>query len=232
MNNAKVTGTTMEFSETQKTIAKCLLSHEKTLEEIRQETKYSPLEINEALKGLLKANLVEKTQNDKYKLIDYIMGKVKQQKGVKSMAKSGEKEVFRANLIIEGAADAQEVVEKQISLLESKLRKEPYEFAKIEKSTAEKIENTYCMFLDVDVSVPRFKDLIYLIINYGPSSVELLEPESVELSLHDAQELLNTVVSTVHYYTTYILQMHMQKNAQKNPPATEKKERKAEEKIE
>ena len=196
----------MEFSDTQKAVTKCLLARSKTLEEIRDETKLSAIEVNEAIKTLTKLKLIEKTDNNKYKLIDYITEKIKE--GKTKMAKSDEI-VFKANLIIEGAGEIKEQVEKQISILEEKLRKEPYKFLKIEKSTVELVENTYCMFIDVDVEVPRFKDLIYLIITYGPSSVELLEPARVELSLGEAQDLLNSIVSTVHYYVTYILQLHL-----------------------
>jgi hypothetical protein len=102
-------------------------------------------------------------------------------------------------------------------ILEEKLRKEPYGIIRLEKSTAEKTGENYNMFLDVEIATPEFKDLIYLIITYGPTSVEILEPAKIELNLSDAQEVLNSIVSAVHYYVSYILQLEMKelKKAQK-----------------
>jgi len=188
------------FSPEQQKIARSLLKKEKTVEELREELNIPANKLNEELKVLIKLRLVEKTENNKYKLIDYVL------KGV-NMPKKEVEGQYKVNMIIEGLSTDEKALEKEMEVLEKKLKNEKYAILKFEKSDIAKEKDNYTQFFNVDVSVPEFSDIVYLIIQYGPSSVELLEPTEVRLDLTQAQEVLNEIASAVHYYVSFILQL-------------------------
>jgi hypothetical protein len=188
------------FSPEQQKIARSLLKKEKTVEELREELNIPANKLNEELKVLIKLRLVEKTENNKYKLIDYVL------KGV-NMPKKEVEGQYKVNMIIEGLSTNEKALEKEMEVLEKKLKNEKYAILKFEKSDIAKEKDNYTQFFNVDVSVPEFSDIVYLIIQYGPSSVELLEPTEVRLDLTQAQEVLNEIASAVHYYVSFILQL-------------------------
>jgi len=190
----------VSFSPEQQKIARSLLKKEKTIEELREELGVPANKLNEELKTLIQLKLVEKTDNNKYKLIDYVL------KGV-VMPKKEVEGKYKVNMIIEGLSSDEGALGKEIEILEKKLKNEKYKILKFEKSDIAKEKDNYTQFFNVDISVPEFSDIVYLIIQYGPSSVELLEPTEVKLNLSEAQEVLNEIASAVHYYVSFILQL-------------------------
>jgi hypothetical protein len=195
------------FSAEQQKIARALLKKEKTLEELRGELDLPAGRLNDELKSLIQLKLVEKTDSNKYKLIDYVL------RGV-TMSKKQKEGAYKVNMIIEGLSANDKALEKEMEILENKLKNEEYTILKFEKSDVSKEKDNYTQFFNTDISVPDFSDLIYLIIQYGPSSVELLEPNDVRLDLSQAQEVLNEVASAVHYYVSFILQLKYKELAQ------------------
>lgn len=190
----------VEFSPEQQRIARSLLKKEKSIEELRDELGIPASRLNDELKGLIQLKLVEKLEDNRYKLIDYVL------KGVTSGKKPAEGQ-YKINMIVEGISTDEEALKKEMEVLERKLKAESYKLLRFEKSEIVKDEENYSMFINVDFSVPDFSDTIYLIIQYGPSSVELLEPHEVKLELSQAQEVLNEVASAVHYYVSLILNL-------------------------
>ena len=190
----------VSFSPEQQKIARSLLKKDKTIEELREELGVPANRLNEELKTLIQLKLVEKTDNNKYKLIDYVL------KGV-VMPKKEVEGKYKVNMIIEGLSSYEGALEKEIEVLEKKLKNEKYKILKFEKSDIAKEKDNYTQFFNVDISVPEFSDIVYLIVQYGPSSVELLEPTEVKLNLSEAQEVLNEIASAVHYYVSFILQL-------------------------
>ncbi len=190
----------VSFSPEQQKIARSLLKKEKTIEELRKELGVPANKLNEELKTLIQLKLVEKTDNNRYKLIDYVL------KGVTMPRKEVEGR-YKVNMIIEGLSSDEGALGKEIEILEKKLKNEKYKILKFEKSDIGKEKDNYTQFFNVDVSVPEFSDIVYLIVQYGPSSVELLEPTEVKLNLSEAQEVLNEIASAVHYYVSFILQL-------------------------
>jgi DNA-binding MarR family transcriptional regulator len=187
------------FSPEQQRIARSLLKKEKTIEELRDELGMPANRLNDELKNLIQLKLVERSEDNRYKLIDYVL------RGVTMPKKEREGE-YKVNIIIEGISPDEKALEKEMEILESKLKNEGFKLLKLEKSEISKEKDNYTAFLNVDLSVPDFSDLVYLIVQYGPSSVELLEPKEVKLDLSQAQGVLNEVASAVHYYVSLILQ--------------------------
>ena len=97
--------------------------------------------------------------------------------------------------------------------LEEKLKKEPYKILEHERAGIKTEENeegkteSASTFMETKITVPKFTDMLYLVMNYGPSSVEVLEPEKTELTMEELQSALNDLSSAVHYYTSLVVQL-------------------------
>ncbi len=200
----------VEYSEEQKRIAKLLLEKPMTLEELREKSGLSASAVNDALAGLVKLRVVERVEN-KYKLIDLIEKKLKPQV----------EDNVRAVLIIEGISPEKEALEKQMALLEDKIKLEPMKIIRFEKGEVEKQDEDYSSFFEIEAWFSSLEDLFKVIINYGPSSVHLLEPKSFSLKANEAQSLVNTVVSAVHYYTSLIIMQKFKEYLQKKKKSSD-----------
>ncbi len=62
------------------------------------------------------------------------------------------------------------------------------------------LEKGYSQVAETRMEIESFAKAIELIINYGPTYVQLEEPEKVELDLREAQESLQNVADTMHKY--------------------------------
>lgn len=196
----------VEYSEEEQKIAKLLLKFPKTVEEIREESGISAGDVNKALKELLKLKVIERVDS-KYKLINYVVRGV--MKGSKSNelkpVESGGK--YRIKMIVENVSPDKEALNKAAKELEQKFKSEKFEIVSFEGSEIKKQDDNYNVFFEAEVIVPGFKDVIYLIFNYGPTFVEMLEPEKITLNMAESQEALNEIASIVSYYVSFIFQL-------------------------
>ena len=67
-----------------------------------------------------------------------------------------------------------------------------------------------------------------MIIQYGPSSVEVLKPDKADFTAQEMQEILNEVTSSVHYYIGLIVQQRqaMSKIVQNQQQQNQKEDKK------
>lgn len=199
----------VKYTENQQKIAKTLLEEPMSIDELRKEMDLNAKQLNEELKEMINLGVVER-KDDEYKLINFIEHKMG--KGPKL---EGE---YVARFIIEASSKSEEAVEKQMDKLEQSLKKEPYKLLEFERAEVEKEENdegegeTATTFIETEVTVPKFTDLLYLVVNYGPSSVEVLEPDEINLTVEELQKSLNDLSSAIHYYTGLILQLKKKLN--------------------
>ena len=189
----------MNYSEEQQKIAKILLEGPKTLEELREASGLDAIQLNEELKELLKIKVVERKE-DEYKLIDLV------EKAVKGQAGPIEGN-FQVNMIIEATSKDKESVEKQLQLMEDKIKKERVIIDSIKKMEAIENQGYYNAYLELTISVSSFLDLVLFIISYGPSSIEIIKPKKTELTQNEMQEILHQMSSAVYYYTSLIIQL-------------------------
>ena len=196
----------MPYTEDQKAVAKALLAKPMTAEQLATATGMAKAELEQALSGMEEKGFVRKAVpakggEPKYALVSFVAQGVKRR-----MAAKGEKR-FRVKMLIEGLSESEEGLKKHMDLLESRLRKEPYDVPAFKRSDATNFEKNYTAFFDMEMAVPSLRDVTYLIVNYGPSYIELLEPKRVELSLADTQEVLNEMLNAVHYYIGIIAEL-------------------------
>lgn len=196
----------VEYTENEKRIAKALLKAPKTVEELMKGLSLTMDEVLGALSHMIKLHLVEKEGTPtRYRMIEYIKEKMR---GGETMEVEAN---YRAKMIIEGMSKSEEALRKSMEILETRLKKEKIRIFSFEKSEISKVEQDFVMFFDVDIGTKTFRDLFAIVVNYGPTSVELLEPKKVEIKLPEAQDTLNDVATAIHHYVSYLLELGLQR---------------------
>jgi len=71
----------------------------------------------------------------------------------------------------------------------------------------EKVENpikgiseAWSLVVNVNFVSKSFHDLVQVIIEYGPSAVEILGPSKKEMQINEAQDVLNNIAGMMHRY--------------------------------
>ncbi len=60
------------------------------------------------------------------------------------------------------------------------------------------IEKLYSVIAETIIHTKDFASAMYLVMNYAPSSIEVLSPDEYKLSLKDMQESLNNIADFMH----------------------------------
>lgn len=66
----------------------------------------------------------------------------------------------------------------------------------------QQVSQAYSQIAEIEFIVSSVKNLITFTFLYGPSSVEVLEPEEVELKISELQDMANTTAALVHQYAS------------------------------
>ena len=97
---------------------------------------------------------------------------------------------------------AESSLKKHIELMKKEndmiIYKEKFEDAEKVKSPFPNIKEAFSQVVETEIIARRFDTLAYLILNYAPSSVEILEPSKIEIDMGEAQGLLNSLAELVH----------------------------------
>jgi len=78
-------------------------------------------------------------------------------------------------------------------------RKEFHEIKKVEKPIPQ-IETAYSNVVELELITETYDQLVYLVMNYGPSSIEILEPEKLQIDMGEAQSILNSLAEMIHKF--------------------------------
>lgn len=62
------------------------------------------------------------------------------------------------------------------------------------------IDKAYSQIVDVEVLTRNFDQLVRLVVSYGPSSIEILEPERLSIDMGEAQGILNSIAELIHKF--------------------------------
>ena len=124
---------------------------------------------------------------------------------VKSRVKSG---WIRVGMMIEALAISRETAESALKKHVEKMAKEKgvliykKECKGVEevKRPLPNIEKGYCEVFDVEMVAENFDKLVYIVMNYGPSSVEILEPSKITMGFGEAQGVLNSLAAMIHTF--------------------------------
>jgi hypothetical protein len=61
-------------------------------------------------------------------------------------------------------------------------------------------EKAFSMVVEVELVAKRFEDLIFIVLNYAPSGIEILEPSVLKVELGEAQGVLNSLAELIHKF--------------------------------
>lgn len=117
---------------------------------------------------------------------------------------------IRARAFIEVMAVDKDTTESALEKHIDKIRSQDgIEIYKEEVDEAEEVENppqkvpkAYSKISEIEFLVSSVENLIKFTFLYGPSSLEVLEPEKMELKMGELQDITNTISALVHQYAS------------------------------
>lgn len=63
------------------------------------------------------------------------------------------------------------------------------------------LEEAYSQIVEVEILVSSLENLMYSVIFFGPSSVEIIEPREFRVGFESAQSMVNAVAELMHRYS-------------------------------
>ena len=193
------------FTEEQKRIALLLLHEPKTIEEINKQLEIPYDKLSQQMKEMLKLDVVERNgYPPKYRLKENIVKEIRRRQHI------SEEDTYkiRVKAYVEMQAIEEDLLKKQLDKMAVQLQNEKdFTVYKVEKAEIIKEETYYTSYLDLNFSVKDFTALVKFVFFYGPSTVEIIKPERIELSTHDLQDGLIEMSEMVHKYTEMIATM-------------------------
>ena len=195
----------VEYSKNQARIALSVSKSAKTVQELRKELGIPLNELEQGLAKMIKLRLIEKQHGfpTKYAAIEEVRRRVMEE----------EKTVyqFKAHAIIEGQSKSEEQLDYAQKDLIGKMKKdELFKVAGLEEEEIQKDKDIYTTLFSCDVHAKSFEDLVYFVLNYGPSSLELLEPDEIEMSKGEAQGVLMDMATMIHTYINLIAELKIE----------------------
>ena len=129
----------------------------------------------------------------------------KNEEQIKKRVKSG---WIRVGMMIEALAisedAAQSALKKHIEKMKNEkdiiICKHNFRGVKEVATPLPHIEKGYSEVLDVELVAENFDKLVYLVMNYGPSAIEILEPKNITMDMGEAQGVLNSLASMIHTF--------------------------------
>ena len=193
------------FSEEQKRIALLLLHEPKTAEELNKQLSIPYNKLMAELKAMLKLDVIQREgYPTKYRLKANIAKEVQRRKKIAE----DDMNKLRLQAFIEMQAIEEDLLKKQLGKVKEALQKEKaFTVYSLEQAEPVKEGEHFSSYLSVNFSVKDFPALVKFMFFYGPSSIEVLKPDRIELSAQDLQEGLIDMAEMVQKYSQYISRM-------------------------
>lgn len=115
---------------------------------------------------------------------------------------------IKSSMIIEVLATsetaAKSALEKHIKQMEQEkgifvYKKDWGDFRKVDKPFRD-IEVAYSYIVELELLSRNFERLVYLVMNYGPTNVEILEPHNIKMDMGEAQGILISIADIIHKF--------------------------------
>lgn len=78
--------------------------------------------------------------------------------------------------------------------------KEDFKDIKEVKGPFRNIEKAYSYVVEIELVSETFEKLVYLVMNYAPSALEILEPGKLTIDAGEAQGILNSISDMLHRF--------------------------------
>lgn len=103
--------------------------------------------------------------------------------------------------IIEMLGSPKEHIAKTIRDYVEKLEKEDYATViSKEFSKPKKTREMYSVYVEIEMETHGIENLVWFCFDYMPSSIEILEPSSIEYSAHDFTDFINDLQARLHKF--------------------------------
>lgn len=111
---------------------------------------------------------------------------------------------LHVNVVIEMLGKPKEYIQQvMISLLEKMKKEERMEIVKQNVAEPREHEGYFTTFADIEMVIKDMNALQEFIFSYMPSSVEIITPTEINLSLNDANMLFNNMAARLHTYDDF-----------------------------
>jgi len=196
------------FSDEQKKLALLLLSEAKTEEELHKQLNLPYDKLSTELKQMLKLGLVLKEgYPTKYRLRQDIIDELQKRK------KISEADSFRIKIsaIIELKAIEKTLLEKHVQKIIEAIKSEKnFTIYNIVPASAVEEDDMYSSFIEVTLTVKDFSTLILFLFYYGPTSIEVIKPDKLEITQQEFQDGLVQLSGIFQKYADFMLK-HLNK---------------------
>jgi hypothetical protein len=78
--------------------------------------------------------------------------------------------------------------------------KEDYQEIREIENPSPNIERGYSQVVELEILNETFDKLMFITMNYGPSALEILEPENIKMDMGEAQGVLNSISAMIHKF--------------------------------
>lgn len=133
-----------------------------------------------------------------------------------SMKEKLEKGWLHVNIIIEILGKPSSYIEKVLSLAVDKLAQEKNLELLSKKLHPAKLvpdaKEVFTVFAEVELLVNGMAKIVDIIFDYMPSSIEIVEPTSMNFKLEDANALLNDLALKMHQYDALAKQFRLERD--------------------
>ena len=120
-----------------------------------------------------------------------------------------------ARVVLELVGGPKEHIENTLNEMIEKIKKEPgitlVEFHKEEAKETEVekgIKGIFSAFAEVEIRTEDPHRLLTFCLDYTPSSLEILEPQSLKLSSRLYSSIMNDMLANIHKFSTYIVNIN------------------------
>lgn len=188
----------MEFTREEKEISKAILKSSKTVKQLTVELDMGPKRVEKALKNLTALGVVRELKG-RYSLVADV------RRGVMGKEVEETDLPLKVHALIEGQSKDKEILARANEALINNLKKDKLiKACNFIEEDIIKEKRVYYVLFECDVYAKSFEDLLYFVINYGPSSIEFEEPAKFEINRNEAQGVLMDVASVIHSYMNTI----------------------------
>ena len=195
----------VKLTKLQKEIGTVLLKGPKTAEEIAEELNADLQDVLEALKGLLVLRLVVKEGTPpRYSLAPHIREalNVDETRGI----------LIHAVIEVEGVEE--EALKKALDEIVKRLEEERGFVVKhvaVEEIEKDEETNVYYSHIDATILFPNLESLTYFLFFYGPTVVEVLSTDKIDVDPGDLQRAVVIAINMIHGDVTYITRLMTKK---------------------
>jgi hypothetical protein len=99
---------------------------------------------------------------------------------------------------------AKSALEKHIEKMEKEdktiIYKKDFKEIKQIKKPLKNIKVAYSHIVELELLTRDYEKLVYLVMNYAPSSIEILGPENIKMDMGEAQGILNSLAELIHKF--------------------------------